>query len=112
MIRSELYKVFIKQHLILFLFVFLFLNAAYHIVTGYDTTTVIRNSESYYTSFFEKYEGKITTEKTTQIKEEYKSMAYSLVCRHHDKTLEESEITAAMKKILNGLTDLGIELRS
>lgn len=51
MIRSELYKVFIKQHLILFLFVFLFLNAAYHIVTGYDTTTVIRNSESYYTSF-------------------------------------------------------------
>ena len=42
----------------------------------------------------------------------YKSMAYSLVFRHHDKTLEESEITAAMKKILNGLTDLGIELRS
>ena len=31
-------------------------------------------------------------------------MAYSLVFRHHDKTLEESEITAAMKKILNGLT--------
>ena len=50
MIRSELYKVFIKQNLILFLFVFLFLNAAYHIVTGYDTTTVIRNSESYYVS--------------------------------------------------------------
>lgn len=39
-------------------------------------------------------------------------MAYSLVFRHHDKTLEENEITAAMKKILNGLTDLGIELRS
>lgn len=74
MIRSELYKVFIKQNLILFLFVFLFLNAAYHIVTGYDTTTVIRNSESYYTSFFDKYEGKITTEKTTQIKEEYKKL--------------------------------------
>ena len=74
MIRSELYKVFIKQHLILFLFVFLFLNAAYHIVTGYDTTTVIRNSESYYTSFFDKYEGKITTEKSTQIKEEYKKL--------------------------------------
>ena len=28
------------------------------------------------------------------------------------KTLEEAEITATMKKILNGLTDLGIELRS
>ena len=35
MIRSELYKVFIKQHLILFLFVFLFLNAAYHIGGSY-----------------------------------------------------------------------------
>ena len=54
---------------------------------------------------FDIYEG-------NQIKEGYKSMAYSLVFRHHDKTLEESEITAAMKKILNGLTDLGIELRS
>ena len=47
-----------------------------------------------------------------QIEKGFKSMAYSLVFRHHDKTLEESEITAAMKKILNGLTALGIELRS
>ena len=59
--------------------------------------------ESY--QLFDIYEG-------NQIKEGFKSMAYSLVFRHHDKTLEESEITAAMKKILNGLTDLGIELRS
>lgn len=54
---------------------------------------------------FDVYEGK-------QIKEGYKSMAYSVVFRAHDKTLEESEITAVMKKILNGLTSLGIELRS
>ena len=54
---------------------------------------------------FDVYEG-------SQIKEGYKSMAYSVVFRAHDKTLEESEITAAMKKILNGLTGLGIELRS
>ena len=39
-------------------------------------------------------------------------MAYALVFRAHDKTLEESEISAAMKKILNGLEGLGIELRS
>ena len=39
-------------------------------------------------------------------------MAYSVVFRDHKKTLEEAEITTAMKKILNGLTDLGIELRS
>ena len=59
--------------------------------------------ESY--QLFDIYEG-------AQIKTGYKSMAYSVVFRDHDKTLEEAEITAAMKKILNGLTDLGIELRS
>jgi phenylalanyl-tRNA synthetase beta chain len=59
--------------------------------------------ESY--QLFDIYEG-------SQIKEGYKSMAYSVVFRAKDKTLEESEITAAMKKILNGLTNLGIELRS
>jgi phenylalanyl-tRNA synthetase beta chain len=59
--------------------------------------------ESY--QLFDVYEG-------SQIKEGYKSMAYSIVFRAHDKTLEENEITAAMKKILNGLTSLGIELRS
>lgn len=54
---------------------------------------------------FDIYEG-------AQIQRGYKSMAYSVVFRAHDKTLEESEITAAMKKILNGLNSLGIELRS
>lgn len=41
----------------------------------------------------------------------FKSMAYALSFRHKDKTLEEAEITAAMKKILNGLDGMGIELR-
>ena len=59
--------------------------------------------ESY--ELFDVYEG-------SQIKAGYKSMAYSVVFRAHDKTLEEAEITAVMKKILNGLTGLGIELRS
>lgn len=59
--------------------------------------------ESY--ELFDIYEG-------SQIKEGYKSMAYSVVFRNHDKTLDESEINAVMKKILNGLTGLGIELRS
>nr|WP_294526309.1 phenylalanine--tRNA ligase subunit beta [uncultured Blautia sp.] len=59
--------------------------------------------ESY--QLFDIYEG-------SQIQKGYKSMAYSLVFRANDKTLEESEISAAMKKILNGLEDLGIQLRS
>ncbi len=38
-------------------------------------------------------------------------MAYSVVFRSKEKTLEEQDVTAAMKKILNGLSGMGIELR-
>ena len=53
---------------------------------------------------FDIYEG-------AQIKKGFKSMAYSITFRAKDRTLEESDITAVMKKILNGLEGLGIELR-
>ena len=59
--------------------------------------------ESY--QLFDIYEG-------AQIEKGFKSMAYSLVFRAHDKTLGENEISAAVKKIMNGLNGLGIELRS
>ena len=59
--------------------------------------------ESY--QLFDIYEG-------AQIEKGLKYMAYSLVFRAHDKTLGENEISAAMKKIMNGLNGLGIELRS
>ena len=59
--------------------------------------------ESY--QLFDIYEG-------AQIEKGFKSMAYSLVFRAHAKTLGENEISAAMKKIMNGLNGLGIELRS
>ena len=42
----------------------------------------------------------------------FKSMAYSLVFRHPDKTMEEAEITSAMNKILNGLERMNITLRA
>lgn len=58
--------------------------------------------ESY--QLFDLYEGE-------QIKAGYKSVAYSIVFRALDRTLEEGDITAAMKKILNGLESMGIELR-
>ncbi len=58
--------------------------------------------ESY--ELFDVYEGE-------QIQEGCKSVAYSIVFRAKDKTLEEAEIMAAMKKILNGLKSLGAELR-
>ncbi len=58
--------------------------------------------ESY--ELFDVYEGE-------QIQEGCKSVAYSIVFRAKDKTLEEAEVSAAMKKILNGLKSLGAELR-
>lgn len=58
--------------------------------------------ESY--ELFDVYEG-------SQIKEGCKSVAYSIRFRAKDRTLKEEEITAVMKKILNGLQSLGAELR-
>ncbi len=59
--------------------------------------------ESY--SLFDIYEGE-------QIKKGFKSIAYTLTFRAKDRTLEETDVSAAMKKILNGLQGLGIELRA
>ena len=38
-------------------------------------------------------------------------MAYSVTFRAADRTLEDADISAVMKKLLNGLEGLGIELR-
>ncbi len=59
--------------------------------------------ESY--RLFDIYEG-------AQVKEGYKSVAYSLSFRASDRTLTDDEVGAAMKKILNGLNGMGIELRA
>ena len=58
--------------------------------------------ESY--ALFDLYEG-------AQIKEGYKSVAYSIVFRAKDKTLEDAEVTEAMDRILKALEGMGIELR-
>jgi len=53
---------------------------------------------------FDIYEG-------VQIKPGFKSVAYSVTFRAKDRTLEDSDVNGAMKKILNGLEQMGIELR-
>ncbi len=58
--------------------------------------------ESY--ALFDIYEG-------SQIKDGYKSVAYSIVFRAKDKTLEDAEVTEAMGRILKALEGMGIELR-
>lgn len=59
--------------------------------------------ESY--SLFDIYEGK-------QIKEGFKSVAYTLSFRANDRTLEDKDISPIMEKIVSDLAGLGIELRA
>ena len=54
---------------------------------------------------FDIYEG-------SQIQEGYKSVAYSISFRAKDHTLTDEEVNAVMRKILNGLEGLGIQLRA
>lgn len=54
---------------------------------------------------FDIYEGE-------RIGADKKSMAYSITFRNKEKTLEESEISAVMEKILKGLQAIGAVLRS
>jgi phenylalanyl-tRNA synthetase beta chain len=56
-------------------------------------------------SLFDIYEG-------SQIKEGFKSMAYSLVFRSKEKTLLDTDIEQPMNKILTELGKMNIELRS
>ena len=76
------------------------------ILVGQIEEVIEKKGGAYLESYklFDLYEG-------AQIKPGFKSVAYSITFRAKDKTLEEAEITAAMKKILNGLEGLGIELR-
>lgn len=61
------------------------------------------NLESY--KLFDIYEGE-------QIKEGYKSVAYSITFRSKDHTLEDKEVNDAVNRILKALGELGVELRA
>ena len=76
------------------------------ILVGQIEDIIAKKGGNYLESFalFDLYEG-------AQIKEGFKSVAYSIVFRAKDKTLEEADITTAMNKILKALEEMGIELR-
>lgn len=59
--------------------------------------------ESY--KLFDIYEG-------SQIKDGYKSVAYSITFRANDRTLADTEVAEVMNKILKALGEMGIELRA
>lgn len=76
------------------------------ILAGQVEEVIEKNGGQYLENYqlFDIYEG-------AQIRAGYKSMAYSIVFRAKDKTLEEADVTAAMERILKALEAMGIELR-
>lgn len=76
------------------------------ILVGQIEETIEKHGGAYLESYalFDLYEG-------TQIKAGFKSVAYSIVFRAKDKTLEDAEVTKAMEQILTALEGMGIELR-
>ena len=76
------------------------------ILAGQVEEVIEKQGGTYLESYelFDIYEG-------AQIKEGYKSLAYSIVFRAQDKTLEDAEVTEAMNRILKELEGMGIELR-
>lgn len=56
-------------------------------------------------SLFDVYEGE-------QIEKGFKSVAYKIVFRAKDRTLEEKDVTQVMDKILDALKEMGVELRA
>ncbi|MEF9940726.1 MAG: phenylalanine--tRNA ligase subunit beta [Lachnospiraceae bacterium] len=76
------------------------------ILVGQIEEVIAKKGGAYLESYalFDLYEG-------SQIKEGYKSVAYSIIFRAKDKTLEENDVSTAMKRVLKGLEEMGIELR-
>ena len=76
------------------------------VLVGQIEEVIEQKGDSHLESYklFDIYEG-------SQIKEGYKSVAYSIVFRAKDRTLEEADVSAAMERILKALEAMGIELR-
>ena len=76
------------------------------ILVGQIEEVIEQNGGKYLESYslFDIYEG-------SQIKAGFKSVAYSITFRASEKTLEEADVSSAMKKILKALEEMGIELR-
>ncbi len=77
-----------------------------HILAGQIEEVISAKGGQYLESYalFDLYEG-------AQIREGFKSVAYSTVFRAKDKTLSDAEVTEAMERILKALEGMGIELR-
>jgi phenylalanyl-tRNA synthetase beta chain len=78
-----------------------------HILNGQIADIITKNGGAYLEAvdLFDIYEG-------SQIQHGFKSMAYTIRFRAKDKTLEEADVSPAMKKIVKKLEEMDIKLRA
>lgn len=72
MLMQEIYKLFTKQKIWIFIMILLAVRMVSVCITGYDSHYMIDENEKYYNAYLKKYEGKITDAKQKQIEKEYK----------------------------------------
>ena len=74
MLMQEIYKLFTKQKIWIFIMILLAVRMVSVCITGYDSHYMIDENEKYYNEYLKKYEGKITDAKQKEIEKEYKKI--------------------------------------
>lgn len=67
MLMQEIYKLFTKQKIWIFIMILLAVRMVSVCITGYDSHYMIDENEKYYNEYLKKYEGKITDAKQKEI---------------------------------------------
>lgn len=77
MFRNEMYKLFVKQKIWIFIAILFVLKIATVCITGYDSHYMIDENEKYYNEYMKKYEGKISQNTKKEIEKEYENLSLS-----------------------------------
>ena len=76
MLRSESYKLFIKQKMWILILVFFVAKICSVVIEAYDSKYMIDGNEKYYVEYLEKYGGKVSEEKSKEIEKEYEELQF------------------------------------
>lgn len=77
MFMNEIYKLFVKQKIWIFIAILFFLRIVIVCITGYDSHYMIDENEKYYQEYVQKYEGKISENTKEEIEKEYERLSLS-----------------------------------
>ena len=77
MFMNEIYKLFVKQKIWIFIAILFVLRIVIVCITGYDSHYMIDENEKYYQEYVQKYEGKISENTKEEIEKEYERLSLS-----------------------------------